>query len=324
MGTPRHIFARLQEEGWAYVDHLINEESPETLHLEGKQKRNADRAALSKKDKQNLGKALSGFANSEGGVLIWGLVAERRDDTDVICDAKPIGELDLFLAKLRERSIDQVNPPVPGVEFHAMKRNSNADQGLVAMLIPQSSLAPHMCIAKNDHRFYDRSGDRFLKMERYRVGDLFGRRPRPKVEIEVEWSAQSYLESGKKVIKVRLDFSLKVTGNAVVEHPALTLRFDNREAFRKGAGYGFSWGQAGGVLLHADPPIDWDHRRANPGAVLYPGDRHSIERPYVQFPADVDASHEGLRFSYIAHAANMKPVEGECHVELDDVFAAVP
>ena len=48
----------------------------ERIHVDFKEKQNRSHAKLDESDKENLGKAVSGFANSGGGVLIWGFEDE--------------------------------------------------------------------------------------------------------------------------------------------------------------------------------------------------------------------------------------------------------
>lgn len=45
-------------------------------------------------DKKNLAKALSGFANSSGGLIVWGVDARKNDQgIDCACDAREIQPL---------------------------------------------------------------------------------------------------------------------------------------------------------------------------------------------------------------------------------------
>lgn len=50
-------------------------------------------------DKKNLAKAISGFGNSEGGVLIWGLGSSRRVQNGDVAEIKfPIQNVKRFLS----------------------------------------------------------------------------------------------------------------------------------------------------------------------------------------------------------------------------------
>ena len=79
MDRASELFERLQADGLAALKRILDEEEPESLFLDYKKSatRQEDRA-LARSDRENLSKALSGFANSEGGLLIWGVDARRE------------------------------------------------------------------------------------------------------------------------------------------------------------------------------------------------------------------------------------------------------
>ena len=54
-----------------YLKRLLG--TREDLHLEFKEKADRRTPELDKNDAANFSKALSGFANSDGGVLLWGV-----------------------------------------------------------------------------------------------------------------------------------------------------------------------------------------------------------------------------------------------------------
>jgi len=84
MDRARELFKRLEAGGLAALERLPAEEEPESLFLD--YKRSATAAGdpgLHRNDRENLSKALSGFANSEGGLLIWG-VDSRREAGDSV------------------------------------------------------------------------------------------------------------------------------------------------------------------------------------------------------------------------------------------------
>jgi hypothetical protein len=48
---------------------------------------------LSDDDRKNLAKAIAGFGNSEGGVVVWGVDCRRTDEGDVPAEPVPISSL---------------------------------------------------------------------------------------------------------------------------------------------------------------------------------------------------------------------------------------
>jgi predicted HTH transcriptional regulator len=66
--------ARIATAGEGAIDQLIADRQSEELFLDFKRSSdNGAGARLSDADRGNLAKAISGFGNSEGGVIIWGV-----------------------------------------------------------------------------------------------------------------------------------------------------------------------------------------------------------------------------------------------------------
>jgi len=83
--TPEEQFER-------YCREVLS--SVEKLHFDYKEKNDRSKPELDESDKKNLAKALSGFANSGGGVLLWGVDEEPRPKL------KPITAIEEFLKRL--------------------------------------------------------------------------------------------------------------------------------------------------------------------------------------------------------------------------------
>jgi hypothetical protein len=69
------------------VEHLIHIRQQEHWQLEFKTVRDAE--MRSSDDRRNLARCLSGFANSSGGVVIWGVNARGAGDQYVV-ESSPI------------------------------------------------------------------------------------------------------------------------------------------------------------------------------------------------------------------------------------------
>lgn len=99
------------------IEHLsdyIARNQEEHLYLEFKLLKDASLA--SSDDKHNLARALSGFANSSGGLIIWGVEARKNNDgVDCATALKEIDRITLLLSRLNELTGDGVDPTVHGV-----------------------------------------------------------------------------------------------------------------------------------------------------------------------------------------------------------------
>src|SRR4051812_824302 len=67
-------------------------------------------------DKKHLAEALSGFANSSGGVVVWGIGTKKGvSGNDTASSKAPIPNVAMLVQRLAEFSSLYVAPPVAGV-----------------------------------------------------------------------------------------------------------------------------------------------------------------------------------------------------------------
>src|SRR5262245_5828730 len=91
MGRAEELFSRIRDNGAAEVQRMISAQIVEELFLDYKRSSTAlPGAKLSNDDKNNLAKAVAGFANSEGGVIVWGVDCRQTPQGDVPNKAVPI------------------------------------------------------------------------------------------------------------------------------------------------------------------------------------------------------------------------------------------
>src|SRR5271155_4919954 len=143
MGRAEEIFARIVDQGEAALDEFIDARASEELFLDFK--RSADHArgsALHQNDRSNLEKAVSGFGNSEGGVIVWGVDCSRNPAMGDVASAKmPIEQPTRYKSWLENATSGVTVPAHGGVRHHAVLIAD--DTGFVVTLIPMSHHAPH-------------------------------------------------------------------------------------------------------------------------------------------------------------------------------------
>jgi hypothetical protein len=181
MARPQELFSRLKRDGEAAIDAFISDYQSENLWLDFK--RSADTGAgtkLHQNDRENLAKALSGFANSDGGVIIWGVDCRvDKSGADLPGDKHPIDRPHRFTAWLENALSSCVVPAVPDVE-HAVLPAQAPEAGYVVTLIPSSYSAPHQCIQPPTRlQYYMRVGSNFAPVPHAVLAGMFGRRPQP-------------------------------------------------------------------------------------------------------------------------------------------------
>lgn len=136
-------------------------------------------------DKRNLAVALSGFANSDGGVIVWGVEARRvaKDQSvDQVVALPGVDRPRQLLARLNDLTAQACLPVPVGVEHRIVP--SRVGSHFLATFVPASDSGPHMAKLGED-RYYVRSGGSFLRMEHFQVADMFGRRPSPVLEVSI-------------------------------------------------------------------------------------------------------------------------------------------
>jgi Putative DNA-binding domain len=102
--------------------------------------------------KEIWSESIGAFANSGGGVLIWGIKAPTRKSIGLSLARNASAMAD----RLQQLANDATDPPVLGIEIQSVTENGGS--GFVICHIPQSRFAPHASRwAKHD--FYIRSQD---------------------------------------------------------------------------------------------------------------------------------------------------------------------
>ena len=163
----------------ADLQEFIVRNQEENLHLDFKLVRDA--TLSSNDDKKNLACAISGFANSSGGLIVWGVDARKNaDGIDCAIGLRPIDQVAQMIGRLNSLTGESVDPSVDKVRHRAIE--TEGGRGFALTLVPESETGPHMA-KLGENRYYKRNGDSFYKMEHYDIADMFGRRRKPKLTV---------------------------------------------------------------------------------------------------------------------------------------------
>ncbi len=204
------------------IREQIKEKTGEYLHMDFKVA--VSRDLSHKSDKENFSKALSGFANAQGGLIIWGVKTKKEDGVDVPDDIVPIQDLRKFVAKLNEYTSQWVSPNVLGVDHREIEIPKGSNQGCAVSLIPESDSGPHMSTCKDLKRYYRRSGDSFKVMEHNEIADMFGRRPHPKLGLHHRiLEARTGRIRNEVFIEYKVVVGIENTGRGTAKYPYLSL-----------------------------------------------------------------------------------------------------
>jgi hypothetical protein len=178
MERAEDLFNRIVRDGEAAIDAFILDRQSEELFLDFKRSADDGKGTkLHERDRQNLAKAISGFGNSEGGIIVWGV--DCRDDGargDVAQCKVPIEDPKRFLSRL-EGAVSGCTVPVHSQIRHHAVDSGISNIGFVATYIPKSFLAPHQTV--NGCQYFMRAGSNFSPVPHAVLSGLFGRPPQP-------------------------------------------------------------------------------------------------------------------------------------------------
>ena len=172
------------------LKETIKRKQIEGLYLEFKQKKDTRNGELDDDDKRNFSDGLSQFGNSDGGVQIWGIKTEKPGD--FACQLKPIEEIDKFLDRLKSYLKDAVQPAIDGILIELIYKDEKTKIGYIKILIPRSDKTPHRSI--NSREYYKRNVQGKYRLEHFDLEDMFGRRQKPLLKIELKPKIGSVLE----------------------------------------------------------------------------------------------------------------------------------
>jgi hypothetical protein len=181
MGRAEDLFEKIKCEGKTAIEEFILTRQSEELFLDFK--RSADNGSgqrLHADDRKNLAKAISGFGNSEGGVIVWGVDCSRGiDSADVASAEYPVHDVRRFVSWLEGAISGCTIPPHNGVTNYPLVTDSQGN-GFAVTYISKSDNMPHQEISTK--RYYIRAGSDFVPVSHDVLVGMFGRRPQPKLK----------------------------------------------------------------------------------------------------------------------------------------------
>lgn len=219
MSRAEDIFQKLVYFGEDALDDFIVNLQSEELFLDFKQSAptNKQGNSLNNNDRKNLAKAISGFGNSEGGVLVWGVECYRDVEIGDVAKTKiKVKNVHRFLSWLENAISGCTIPSHNRVRNHIISVDKNGD-GFVATYIPRADAAPLMSIFGSN--FYIRSGSNNVPAPYAVLAGMFGRKPQPNIEllitdknVEVVDEVEDFMHPIKKKTKktkyVSVSFSI--------------------------------------------------------------------------------------------------------------------
>ena len=174
------LYNLIKEKKETAIDELIETRQSEELFLDFKRSGdNGEGKHLHQSDRDNLAKAISGFANSDGGVIIWGIECSDKSGQGDLPSAKHyIKDVKKFKSKVESVISGLTLPAHNKIENLTISINAK-DDGLVVTYIPAFTTNPIQAI--HTKHFYVRAGSSFMPAPYQVLAGMFGRKPQPRV-----------------------------------------------------------------------------------------------------------------------------------------------
>jgi hypothetical protein len=305
----RELFERLQrDDAWTIVEAWKADAEQETHHLEFKRKTSANAAVIDADDKDTIAKAVSGFANVGGGLLVIGVDAgggnSKGQAFDRVRRLEPIADVEEFGAPLERTLRAFTDPPVAGLELAIVPTTTDATRGIVAILVPPSDGGPHRAVAASgqvNDRYYMRTAAGQQTMPHSLLAAMFARTAPPRLELQVRFTNPQRQSSD-------VELRLFNTGRGTARRPVVMLRNDSTvwSEYETPASP-YMWTalrlENGKTLQTFEPKHDREF-------VLYPGAQVVVGRGKVRESFSDGAIR--VAFSATLYAVDAQPVSGDC------------
>jgi hypothetical protein len=235
--------------------------------------------------------ALGGFANNQGGVLIWGLDARKDPATgvDAASGEVPVPNPEGVKSRLKELQRQATDPPLANVEIEAYSLPTTPPTGFVVCFIPEGPYKPYR-EASGRSQYPFRSGDNFTILSRSMLQSLFYPRSKAIFRAKATLSSSGPAGGGIETLSCRAD--LMNVGTATATNAQVLVESDIAN-FR-----GVSL--TGGEL--------WSNRSTGPekwflaGHSIHPG--RSVQLFYLEWRAG--AGHPAPSFTLAVYCENQE------------------
>jgi len=211
------------------VNKLLDDGEAEDTYLECKTHRGVK---LDQGIRTQLARAISGFSNSDGGVVIYGIsTVTNQAGLDVLTQIIPIANVKHFQKELINK-FSKLSTPSGNFETKIIKKRKTDTSGLVILFIPKSIGDPIQSL--QDNQFYFRSGDEFIIAPYEIIKRLFAASESPDLTVTINDIKIKY-ENGSFTLPVIVSNS----SSAIGEHCVVQVRQVNEAALELASQEGF-------------------------------------------------------------------------------------
>ena len=183
------------------INQLITDKVQENIHLDYKA---ADSLGRGDKKKDEITKDVSAMANSDGGIIIYG-VKEDQEKKQFPGTIDPINPKE-FSKEWLEQVINNIQPKIDGIIIYPVTLDDN--NVIYVVEIPKSNTAHQ----SNNKRYYKRFNFESEPMEDYEIRDVMSRNQYPKFELSFYFERTTIINSNNTYSNdEKKEYSLYVT-----------------------------------------------------------------------------------------------------------------
>jgi hypothetical protein len=201
------------------INSLILNEVEESINLEFK-----DGRALDKSDKKKveISKDISAFANSDGGIIIYGITEENHK-----ANGFSFVNGNEYTKEWLEQIINSlIQRRIPDILIFPIRRKGNLHETIYLIKIPASVEAPHL---NKDKRFYKRYNFESVQMEEYEIRRLYGRKIKSKLSLQ-SWSFAAIESNSDDTFKFKIEVGIINDGDITESNYKVNFYFNNYNA----------------------------------------------------------------------------------------------
>jgi hypothetical protein len=170
----KHPDTMTSEELYEKINSWVRTKTPESIFLDYKRELNFD----TNKEKIELAKDVSSFANTKGGCLIYGIDEDRTHE-----DYAPIPNKLCRKEIINKALIDIENiigtiitPPLPSLRIREINLSHDPEKVIYLIWHPESWFAPHMISGYKHGRYYKRGNFKAEPMQEYEIESKYRQR----------------------------------------------------------------------------------------------------------------------------------------------------
>jgi hypothetical protein len=198
----------------ADIDELIFTQAEESVNLEfkrGDALRKGRDSVEKEKIKSDIAKDVSAFANSDGGVIIYGIEEINHRAAKVFY----VNGHEFTKETLEQVINSRIQRRIDGIIIEPIRYDEKVEKTIYVVKIPASKRAPHMT---TDKKYYRRYNFQAVEMEEYEVRNLYSRPQNTILQIgEPNVTSSRNISKAEKIVELetKVEFSIKNIGNTI-------------------------------------------------------------------------------------------------------------